>query len=286
MVDFINNDNEKNFLYDKEISYRMVCNMVKMYWPNQYKKELCKYGLMLIKPEAIITGKAPEIIDILRTTGYELIYYVQKNIGSVRASEMWKFSWLHSSLENILINQKLFSICDSLILILRAQNLENKSVAAMLTDLKGSALEAQRKPHQIRYKLRPINYVLNYVHTSDDTSDFLREIGILLDWDELNQAFDTIVSNQVIPYPSIKVSALPKHNYTLDNWLNNIYNKIENSNIFTSDKKYIINNIKMFKKNTSHKITLNFLCILCHYDLIEWNFETIVVLSNNINYLK
>ena len=70
MVDFINNDNEKNFLYDKEISYRMVCNMVKMYWPNQYKKELCKYGLMLIKPEAIITGKAPEIIDILRTTGY------------------------------------------------------------------------------------------------------------------------------------------------------------------------------------------------------------------------
>lgn len=78
MIDFIGNDIEKNTLYKNEIPYRMVCNMIKMYWPHQYKEELRKYGLMLIKPEAIIMGKASEIFSILHSAGYELIYFVRK----------------------------------------------------------------------------------------------------------------------------------------------------------------------------------------------------------------
>ena len=217
MIDFIGNDIEKNTLYENEIPYRMVCNMVKMYWSNQYKEELRKYGLMLIKPEALIMGKASEIFSILHATGYELIYFVQKNIGAVRTSEMWKFSWLNSSLEHILVNQKLFSVYDSLILILRSRNFGTKSACQMLTDLKGSAFKSERAPHQIRWKIRPINYVLNYVHTSDDSNDFLRELGILLDWDELIQVFEAIVSNHTISYPSIDKPAAPKQDYTLTN---------------------------------------------------------------------
>lgn len=69
MIDFIGNDIEKNTLYKNEIPYRMVCNMIKMYWPHQYKEELRKYGLMLIKPEAIIMGKA-YLTDIIHRTEY------------------------------------------------------------------------------------------------------------------------------------------------------------------------------------------------------------------------
>lgn len=286
MFNFIGNVTEKNILYENEIPYRMTCNMVKMYWSDQYKKELHKYGLMLIKPEALIMGKTPEIFSILHATGYELIYFVRKNIGAARTSEMWKFSWLNSSLEHILVNQKLFSVYDSLILILRSQNFDAKSACEMLTDLKGSAFESKRKPHQIRWKIRPINYVLNYIHTSDDSNDFLREIGILLDWDELIQAFEAIVSNHIISYPIIEKSVSLKQDYTLSNWLNKICDKMEISNLSTPDKNYIMENIQILKNYTGQKITLNFLRVLCQYKLIKWDFETIVVLSNNINYLK
>lgn len=286
MVDFISNSSEKTVLYENEIPYRMVYNMVKMYWPYGYKKELHKYGLILIKPEAIITGKAEEIFTILLAAGYELIYFARKNIGSIRTAEMWKFSWLHSSLEHILINQKLFSACDSLILILRARNSGTRSACEMLTDLKGSAFESKRKPYQIRWKIKPINYVLNYVHTSDDSNDFLREIGILLDWDELIQAFEAMVSNHVIPYPNVEESTLSQQDYSLANWLKNTYAKMKNSSISISDKKYIKKQIHILGNYTGQKITLKFLYILSQYELIEWNFVTIVVLSNNINYLK
>lgn len=166
MADVLDNDVVKDELYKNEIPYRIVRDMVKMYWPNRYNEELVKYGLVLVKPEALITGKTKEIFSILQAEGYELIYYVRKNIGAVQTSEMWKFSWSNSSMEHILINQKLFSMCDSLILILRSKCLRGKSTCEMLTKLKGPAFESKREPYQIRWKIKPINYVLNYVHTS------------------------------------------------------------------------------------------------------------------------
>ena len=286
MIDFIGNDIEKNTLYKNEIPYRMVCNMIKMYWPHQYKEKLRKYGLMIIKPEAIIMGKASEIFSILHSSGYELIYFVRKKIDALRTSEMWKFSWVNSSLEHILVNQKLFSTYDSLILILCLQSSNSKSACQMLTDLKGSAFKSEREPHQIRWKIRPINYMLNYVHTSDDSNDFMREIGILLDWEELLQVFKAIASNHTIAYPSIDKPVVPKHDYTLTNWLNNICDRLKISELSTPDKDYIMKKIQILKKYTGEKITLNFLRVLCQYELIQWNFETIVIISNNINYLE
>ena len=41
MIDFIGNDIEKNTLYKNEIPYRMVCNMIKMYWPHRKYVIIC-----------------------------------------------------------------------------------------------------------------------------------------------------------------------------------------------------------------------------------------------------
>lgn len=284
MTNHINND--KIILYESEIPYYMVCNLAKMYWPNQYKNELSKYGLVLIKPEAIITGKTSEIFSILHTEGFELIYFLRKTINALQVAEMWKFSWQHSSLEHIFVNQKLFSICESFVLILRSQYPTRKSACEILTELKGSALESERKPYQIRWKIKPINYVLNYLHTSDDSIDFLRELGILLEWNELIQAFEAMASNHAISYPIGEKPPLLKGNYTLDNWCDNICTKMEVLNISPLDKIYIIKNMQSLKKHIEYKITLNLLLTLCRYELIEWNFETIVILTNHINYLK
>ena len=114
----------------------------------------------------------------------------------------------------------------------------------------------------------------------------MREIGILLDWEELLQVFKAIASNHTIAYPSIDKPVVPKHDYTLTNWLNNICDRLKISELSTPDKDYIMKEIQILKKYTGEKITLNFLRVLCQYELIQWNFETIVIISNNINYLE
>mgnify|MGYP001081863982 CR=1 FL=1 len=276
----------KNSLYKKEIPYRIVKNMAEIYWPHQNISELHNYGLMLIKPETILIGKTLTIFSILQSSGYELVYFLHKKICPTCISEMWKFSWINASLERILVNQKLFSTYESLILILHVRTPNTKSACELLTDLKGSAKSCERKPYQIREKIKPINYILNYVHTSDDQHDFLREIGILLDWEELIQAFEAMTSNRIIPYPNIDEPYLSKLDLTLDSWLKNIYINMESSLISSSDRKYIINNIQILKSNNKQKITLDFLYVLCRNKLIHWDFETIAVISNHINYMK
>ncbi len=172
MNTFFNRNDDKCDIYKNEIPYRMVKNIAKIYWPCNYEKELNKYGLMIIKPEALLTGKTSKIFSILQSAGYKIIFYIKKRIDPLCTSETWRFSWENSSLEHILINQKLFSLCESLILILSTDNLNEISVCEMLTALKGSSNEFERKPYQIRQILDPINYVLNYVHSSDDVNDF------------------------------------------------------------------------------------------------------------------
>lgn len=276
----------KSDLYESEIPYRIVKNVAEIHCSHQYMSELHKYGLMLIKPEAILLGKTKSIFSVLQAYKFELVYFLSKKICPNCVSEMWKFSWINSSLERIFVNQKLLSTYDSLILILRAQTLGKKSACELLTDLKGSANALERKPYQIREKIKPINYILNYVHTSDTQYDFLRELGILLDLEELIHAFDAITSNCITPYPNINEFYFPKSNFSLENWLENIYTNMENSLISLSDKKYIINNIQMLKSNPKQNITLDFINVLLRNKLIFWNFETIVVISNNINYMQ
>lgn len=278
---------DKSPLYENEIPCQMVSSIAQKYLGNYYEDKFFEYGLIIIKPEALIMGKVDEIFSIFCTRGYELVYFTRKKIDAMCTAEMWKFSWQNATLENILINQKLLSMYDSIILILRLHNPGSKSVCEMLTDLKGSAVESKRKPYQIRYQIKPINYMLNYVHSSDNVNDFIRELGILLNFDEIIQTFNAIISNRIISYPCIEIFHFPKQNYTLDKWMNNICNQLKTVDICISDQKYILSQIQLFKKfNTDFKISFNFLSVLCQYNLIKWNFNNIVFLSNNINYTE
>ena len=251
----------KSSLYENEIPYRMVKNIAEIYYSHQYMSELQRYGLLLIKPETILLGKTQSIFSILRASEYELVYFLYKKICPTCISEMWRFSWINSSLERIFVNQKLFSTYESFILILRTRVLGKKTTCELLTDLKGSADEGERKPYQIREKIKPINYILNYIHTSDDQYDFLRELGILLDWEELIQAFDAMATNRIIPYPNTDEVYFSTLNFSLDNWLEKINANMESSLISLSDRKYIIENIKNLKNSYNQKITLNFLFV-------------------------
>ncbi len=276
----------KSSLYKDEVPYKIVKNMAEIYWSDHYMSELHKYGLMLIKPEALLLGKTQSIFSILQASGYELVHFFYKRIGHSCTSELWKFSWINSSLERIFVNQKLLSSFNSLILILCSKVPSKQSACESLTDLKGSANDRERKSYQIREKIKPINYILNYVHTSDDQYDFLRELGILLDSEELIQAFDAMASKRIISYPNINESNFSKSNFSLDSWLDSIYINMENLLIPISDKKYIIDNIQMLKSNPKQKITLIFLYVLSRNKLICWNLETFVVISNNIDYMQ
>src|SRR5207237_1940393 len=50
--------------------------------------------------------------------------------------------------------------------------------------LKGPARQAERRPGQIRYRLRNPALLLNFLHTPDEPADAVRELGVLFAADE------------------------------------------------------------------------------------------------------
>lgn len=281
----MNEVSDKKILYQEEIPFRIAQNLAKMYWSEQWYNKLFKIGLLIIKPEAIMLGKVSKILDIISENEFELIYSSYKKLNIEQTSAMWKFAWRNASVERILINQKLFSLCNSLILILRYKKPTVFSACEMLTDLKGPSLPEMRKPYQIRNQIQPINYILNYVHTSDEIADFLRELGILFDWTELIHIYNLLNLNNSIPFTYIEQEIIEEKQYSLSSWIKKICLRMETSSIVIPNKTYIYNLLYEIESYPNYKISLKLLQILCQYNLLTWNFETIVVLSNHIEYM-
>lgn len=281
-----NNYIRKSNLYQDEIDYRISVCSAQMYWSDKYKNVLYRYGLAIIKPEAIMLGKVNNILSIIKTAGFEIVYVSQKKLTEEQTNQMWKYSWKNASIERILINQKLFSVCFSIILILRYKFNLKMSACEILTDLKGPSNPEKRKSYQIRSLIKPLNLILNYIHTSDEIVDFLREIGILFSWDEVVNIYKLISANSIESFYYTEKQPLYISKLSLKAWLKNLYCNIKENDIHYTCIKHIENVLLSHLDSPDYKIPLSLLQILCKYNLINWNFETIVILSNHIEYMR
>lgn len=281
----LNKESLKIQLYHQEIPFRITTNLAQLYWSNQWKQKLNKFGLLIIKPEAIMMNKVKDILNIVTKSDFEIIYYSHKKLTETQVFEMWKFGWKDASIERILINQKLFSICNSIILVLRYEKSSEFSASEIITDLKGPSLPDRRKPYQIRSQIKPLNYILNYVHTSDETADYLRELGILFEWDELNHIWDIMHSQKTTPFLLTKETLFREYNFSLKVWLKEIRTYIGKDSIPFCIKTYVQNELIVIEENPNYKISLKLIQMLCQYDIITWDFKTIVIVSNNIKYM-
>lgn len=281
----LNKESLKNKIYQQETPFRITTSLAQIYWSDQWKQKVNELGLLIIKPEAIMMNKVKDILNIVTKSGFEIVYHSHKKLTEVQVFEMWKFGWKDASIERILINQKLFSICNSIILVLRYKKASKLSACEIATDLKGPALPEKRKSYQIRSQIEPLNYILNYVHTSDETADYLRELGILFDWDELIYIWDIINSQKTIQPLIIKEHFFKEQDFSLKLWLKEVSKSIRKDSIPFYIKTCIQNELTIIEKNSNYKISLKLILMLCQYDIITWDFKNIIILSNNIKYM-
>lgn len=79
----------------------------------------------------------------------------------------------------------------------------NYPLSVRLTEQKGAAKETLRSKYHLRSILKPLNIILNYVHTADEPADVIREIGILCGTSELPNVYASILSGHIKPYSMI-----------------------------------------------------------------------------------
>lgn len=281
-----NNKNKENlFKEDQYFNYSLkIANKVL----NSEKNDvLSNYALLLIKPESFMFNKIDEILNLLIANEFQIIYYNIKQLTWLQCLELWKYQWPAASIERVFLSQTLMSYSESMVLILKNSKYNKSFLSTYLSSLKGSANETERKSNNFRSVLKPINRMLNYIHTSDEPADMIRELGILFDWEELLQIYEVCNVGKPIDYTLIRRIS-DKYIRYVDG-----VNPLEMILELKSHLKQLIkagtidvsyNFINKLEKiiNNEEKIDLTFIFELMSIDGIKWSWELIVILTTYI----
>lgn len=163
-------------------------------------------ALLIIKPDAELMNRIPQIIQWLFSNGYEILYVSELHVTHTQTKELWKYQWSSASIDRIIVNEKLMEMEHSFLLLLRNReyiSTNNYPLSVRLTEQKGAANETLRSEHHLRSILKPLNIIFNYVHTADEPADVIREIGVLCGTSELPIVYTSILSGHIRPYSMI-----------------------------------------------------------------------------------
>lgn len=183
-----------------ELSYEAALQTIK----SDIGLKLRNYTLLFIKPEALISNKTDILIEELKKHHFELVYISIKPISHTQISELWKYMWSSASLIRIIINHAYYTQYDCGVLILRNRHHTSRDSCAFLSEIKGSTSKGPYKEPDIRYHMNAINTFLNHIHSPDEIVDFMREMAVFFNWDELKEIYYCILTNKTISFDILK----------------------------------------------------------------------------------
>lgn len=270
----------QDFYY--EMSFTQACDTLQ----KSLLFHMNNVALLVIKPDAEFMNRIPLIVQWLFSNGYEILYMSELYVTHTQATELWKYQWSAASIDRIIVNEKLMEMEHSFLLLLRNKEYtatNNEPLSVHLTEQKGVANEALRSEYHLRSILKPLNIILNYVHTADEPADIIREIGILCGTYELPNVYASILSGHIKPNSMIlekirnkKVAEVGKPEELLLSLWNNTRKEL-----YDPDRTVIEKHLHDVVQN---KCFLNLRLLLLAGVIKKWTWDWLVASSFLIQY--
>jgi hypothetical protein len=137
-------------------------------------------ALILIKPDGIVGGKVPIIIDYLRRQRFDIVAAERVTLGRLQWREMWRYQLTSATLDRLAINDLVLR-GSALLLLLRHPGHLDVPASVWLSGLKGPSDVSRQSPDCLRRVLGQPNRVISFIHVADEPADVLRELAILAD---------------------------------------------------------------------------------------------------------
>ncbi len=144
-----------------------------------------RHALLLLKPDAAITGAMTPALSWLLANGYRIVGAHPVKLTRLHLRALWYFNWHRATPERRRLADRLAGLSMSVVLILTHPD-DTVPVSSRLTLEKGPADPRLREPAHLRSVLSAGTYLLNLVHSADEPDDVLRELGIYFGEPELS----------------------------------------------------------------------------------------------------
>ncbi len=178
-------------LYDRETYFREALSQAERLLGGRAKSVLHRSALMMIKPDGLISGKAPQIIDFLREHDLEIVAVRGFTMHRLQWRELWRYQLTASTLDRLMVNDLVFAN-PCLMLCLRDVSEAALPATVRLSVLKGPSDVSQQTPDCLRSRMAQPNRVFSLFHVADEPADLLRELAIFLDTADRAAVFDAL----------------------------------------------------------------------------------------------
>ncbi|MGN6256089.1 MAG: nucleoside-diphosphate kinase [Solirubrobacterales bacterium] len=135
---------------------------------------LSRFASLTLKPDAVVGRTLKPTMEWLVDHGFSVIAAELVEFERHITRGIWYYSWNVASRDRKDVVDMLLPATPSVFLALRGP----EDASLWLSENKGPANPKYRQPGQLRYGLGYFSTLLNFVHTSDEPADFIRELAV------------------------------------------------------------------------------------------------------------
>ncbi|WP_068030182.1 hypothetical protein [Nocardia mexicana] len=137
-------------------------------------------ALLVVKPEALVTGRMPTIERFLSARNLAVAAVFDTELDAVRSHQLWQYPWVKATTDrmrlHILMSEGRPARC---LLVRRAPGSGDIPLTMQLAVDKGASGSGPRRPGQLRSELGMTNRMISFVHCPDEPADLLRDLYVL-----------------------------------------------------------------------------------------------------------
>lgn len=179
------------------------------------------HAAMLFKPDGVAARMIDPAVEFLEEHGFAPAAAVAVDLDRGTTRWLWLYRFNVASVDRIRLHDLVNTAGPGLFLILRDERRGPGDVPATvrLTDLKGPSRPERRRPDQLRSRLGVSDRLVNFIHTSDEPADLLREMAILVPPSERPLFFAAIDAADPSAWSTAKRQAedeIPPHSFDGD----------------------------------------------------------------------
>ena len=164
----------------REGYYREVIECVNANFNRAIWSPLSSVIFVMIKPDAVASGKADEVLTRLIRNDFILLdMQINFQPHEQQFEELYKFNLTLKNSQNQIaswwLNRRTYTAGPSITLLMRHRTLAGLALYETFKELKGPSSPLMGRPGQIRYDLNACNKAMNLIHAADDPFSSLRE---------------------------------------------------------------------------------------------------------------
>lgn len=156
-----------------------------------------RHTYLLVKPEALGTGRLPRIVRWLADMGWQVTATRQLTASRHVLRGLWRYHWNAVTRQHKDVVDLLFGTGPCLFLLLRSATALGAPATEVFSGQKGPAKPERRSAGELRFELGQYNAYLNFVHSPDEPADLLRELAVLFPDEDRRALLATADAGQV-----------------------------------------------------------------------------------------